>query len=96
MTNGFCFLLRVKLHEVPIGDKKYVILSVSEISHHQSEENMPVSSSVGSFTIVQDDVRLCFLLRGKWHEVPIGDKDNKTKNPTFKEFLWKKSTPWAE
>ena len=33
-----------------------VILSASEISHHQSEENMPVSSSVGSFTIVQDDV----------------------------------------
>ena len=36
----------------------YVILSVSEISHHQSEENIyPVSSSVGSFTIVQDDVK---------------------------------------
>ena len=51
----------------------YVILSVSEISHDQSEENVPVSSSVGSFTIVQDDVRLRFLLRGKWHEVPIGD-----------------------
>ena len=35
---------------------------------------MPVSSSVGFFTIVQNDVRFCFLLRGKWHEVPIGDK----------------------
>ena len=34
----------------------YVILSASEISHDQSEENMPVISSVGSFTIVQDDV----------------------------------------
>ena len=44
----------------------YVILSASEISHDQSEENMPVSSSVGSFTIVQDDVRLRFLLRGRF------------------------------
>ena len=30
----------------------YVILSASEISHHQSEENMPVSYSVGFFTPV--------------------------------------------
>ena len=28
----------------------YVILSASEISHDQSEENMPISSSVGFFT----------------------------------------------
>ena len=35
----------------------YVILSASEISHDQSEENMPVSSSVGFFTIVQNDVK---------------------------------------
>ena len=31
--NQPCFLLRGKWHEVPIGDKKHVILSVSEISH---------------------------------------------------------------
>ncbi|MDD7213776.1 MAG: hypothetical protein PUH90_00495 [Clostridia bacterium] len=54
--------------------KKYVILSVSEISHDQSEKYIPISSSVGFFTIVQNDVSFCFLLRGKWHEVPIGDK----------------------
>ena len=30
--------------------KKYVILSVSEISHDQSEKYMPVRSSVGFFT----------------------------------------------
>ena len=35
---------------------------------------MPVSSSVGFFTTVQNDVWFCFLLRAKWHEVPIGDK----------------------
>ena len=35
---------------MPIGDKKYVILSVSEISHNLSEKYMPVSSSVGFFT----------------------------------------------
>ena len=35
----------------------YVILSVSEISHDQSEKYMPVSSSVGFFTIVQNDVK---------------------------------------
>ena len=35
-----------------------VILSVSEISHDQSEENMPLSSSVGFFTTVQNDVIL--------------------------------------
>ena len=28
----------------------YVILSVSEISHNQNEENMPVSYLVGFFT----------------------------------------------
>ena len=33
-------------------------MSVSEISHDQSEESIcTVSSSVGSFTIVQDDVK---------------------------------------
>ena len=36
---------------------------------------MPVSSSVGFFTVVQNDVWFRFLLRGKWHEVPIGDKN---------------------
>ena len=46
------FLLRGKWHEVPIGDKKYVILSVSEISHDQSEKYIPVSSSVEFFTPV--------------------------------------------
>ena len=60
------FLLRGKWHEVPIGDKKYVILSASEISHDLSEKYMPVSSSVGFFTIVQNDVRFCFLLRGRF------------------------------
>ncbi len=35
-----------------IGDKKYVILSVSEISHDQSERYMPAGSSVGFFTSV--------------------------------------------
>ena len=49
-------------------------MSASEISHDLSEKYMPISSSVGFFTIVQNDVRFCFLLRGKWHEVPIGDK----------------------
>ena len=33
-----------------------VILTASEISHNQSEEYMPVSSSVGFFTNVQNDV----------------------------------------
>ena len=51
-----CFLLRGKWRKAPIGDKRYVILSVSEISHDQSEKYMPVSSSVGFFTIVQNDV----------------------------------------
>ena len=35
--NQPCFLLRGKWHEVPIGDKKHVILSVSEISHRTIE-----------------------------------------------------------
>ena len=30
--------------------------------------------SVGYFADAQYDVIFCFLLRGKWHEVPIGDK----------------------
>ena len=35
----------------------YVILSASEISHDQSEKvHIPVSSLVGFFTIVQNDV----------------------------------------
>ncbi len=33
-----------------------VILSVSEISHDLSEKYLPVSSSVGFFTVVQNDV----------------------------------------
>ena len=39
-----------------IPQTKSVILSASEVSHDQSEEDMPVSSSVGFFTIVQNDV----------------------------------------
>ncbi|MDD7214636.1 MAG: hypothetical protein PUH90_04975 [Clostridia bacterium] len=48
----------------------------------------PVSSSVGFFTIVQNDVRFCFLLQAKWHEVPIGDKKYGIK-PTTIYFLKK-------
>ncbi len=44
-------------YPLPIGDKKYVILSASEISHDLSEKYMPVSYSVGFFTIVQNDVK---------------------------------------
>ena len=38
--------------------KKYVILSVSEISHNLSEKYLPVSSSVGFFT----PFRMTFIL----------------------------------
>ena len=53
----FCFLLRGKWHEVPIGDKKHVILSASEISHRKSTEHIVFTYSVGFFTVVQNDVK---------------------------------------
>ncbi len=46
------FLLRGKWHEVPIGDKKHVILSVSEISHDLSEQ-------VYASSVLQGDRHAC-------------------------------------
>ena len=46
----------VILSESEIPHIPYVILSASEISHRKSSEHILFTYSVGSFTIVQDDV----------------------------------------
>ena len=49
----------------------------SEESHRRTDGHILFTLVVGYFAYAQYDVHSCFLLRGKWHGVPIGDKSTR-------------------
>ena len=66
-------ILSMPSEQTPGRGKKIRHSERSEESHRRTDGYIFLALVVGYFADAQYDVHSCFLLRGKWHEVPIGD-----------------------